>query len=101
MSLLPGRDVISTPETGFARATVDDGPREVSVAMLVGRDAVALAEAENAGHVCGVDQIVHNASFGHDRVSLLVTTAPIGDLSHLSCQVSRVQYPTRERSGDP
>lgn len=67
MRLMPGGDVIPTPEPGFAWATVDNGTREVGVAMLVGRDAVALAEAEYLRHLGGVDQVVR-ISFGHDRL---------------------------------
>ena len=66
MRHLPGGDVISAPEPGFARATVDDGAGEVRVAMLVSGDTVALAEPENAGHLGGVDEVV-TVLFVHSR----------------------------------
>lgn len=66
MRFLPGGDVFSAPESGFARATVDDGAREVGVAMLVGGDTVTLAEPENAGHLGSIDEVV-TVLFVHSR----------------------------------
>lgn len=71
MNLLPGDDILPSPEASLAGTSIDDRSGEVVVTTLIRRHAVALAQPEKTGHLDGVNEVINQVVVWHKRSLLL------------------------------
>ncbi len=83
-------DVLAEPEPGSAAGDVDDRSWHVGVAAQVGGDRVVVGEAEDSGHLSGIDQVIGVDKPAHGGVSLWKLTATSTHLDYISRQADAV-----------